>query len=497
MVRRCVSFTCLVVLTVATVCSAFAAEYKVGDRAEEDIVAPAALTVVDVPATQALKEREIRRVNVVYRFYPEAIDEAEAAFRAAFVKTREAFMDTLDKAFGQRVLTTELMASNLFEQTVTAFQKDNILLPVHAQLAAIWASGESDQELEAVLVGRLRETMKEYIRAETSPEDIWVGATLRLVTLNGSAAATERDVEEHGIDMAKTRFISLPRARTELQDKFPSDQRATGRYLASFVKPNCLMEADLTRQMRAKRAAGVNAVDHYQAGQVIVRRGQVINEKIKAALDELKKASAPADPANSSEAGVSNAPVQSVIPVPPSSQPATESQMRWLIGAVTAGFLLLTAMIWRISRRRPAATLLPVPISSGAIVGTGENEWRERALLAEQQAQRARELARAGLLSQFARWLSDRMTQKLIAQRTELVDAHQKAAMEMAELEARLEKVQAPLQERLLIYEKRIADLEKELAMKGEENRELIKAKLQVVRQQLEIEREKNRLEYN
>jgi hypothetical protein len=67
----------------------------------------------------------------------------------------------------------------------------------------------------------------------------------------------------------------------------------------------------------------------------------------------------------------------------------------------------------------------------------------------------------------------------------------------MAELEARLEKVQAPLQERLQAYERRIADLEKELTVKGEENRELIKAKIQIIRKQLEIEREKNRLEFN
>ena len=39
----------------------------------------------------------------------------------------------------------------------------------------------------------------------------------------------------------------------------------------------------------------------------------------------------------------------------------------------------------------------------------------------------------------------------------------------MAELEARLEKVQAPLQERLAAYERRIAELEKELAARGEE----------------------------
>jgi hypothetical protein len=100
-------------------------------------------------------------------------------------------------------------------------------------------------------------------------------------------------------------------------------------------------------------------------------------------------------------------------------------------------------------------------------------------------------------MGHLAQWMAERMTQKLISQRAQLLNDHQRAALEVAELEARLEKVQAPLQERLQAYERRIADLENELNVKGEENRELIKAKIQIIRKQLEIEREKNRLEFN
>jgi len=39
-------------------------------------------------------------------------------------------------------------------------------------------------------------------------------------------------------------------------------------------------------------------------------------------------------------------------------------------------------------------------------------------------------------------------------------------------------------------YELRIVELEKELALKGEENRELTKAKIQVMRKQLEATKE-------
>ena len=78
-----------------------------------------------------------------------------------------------------------------------------------------------------------------------------------------------------------------------------------------------------------------------------------------------------------------------------------------------------------------------------------------------------------------------------------LLDSQDNAASEMAALEARLEKVQAPLQVRLAAYEHRIAELEKELAVRGEENRELLKAKIEMMRKQLEAEREKNRVAFN
>jgi cob(I)alamin adenosyltransferase len=66
-----------------------------------------------------------------------------------------------------------------------------------------------------------------------------------------------------------------------------------------------------------------------------------------------------------------------------------------------------------------------------------------------------------------------------------MLDTQKRAAAEMTELEDRLEKLHAPLQDRLRAYQARISELEKELATKGEENRELTKAKIQLVRKQL------------
>ena len=52
-------------------------------------------------------------------------------------------------------------------------------------------------------------------------------------------------------------------------------------------------------------------------------------------------------------------------------------------------------------------------------------------------------------------------------------------------------QLHAPLQDRIRAYERRIEELERELADKGEENRQLIGARIDVARQQLRMERER------
>ena len=90
------------------------------------------------------------------------------------------------------------------------------------------------------------------------------------------------------------------------------------------------------------------------------------------------------------------------------------------------------------------------------------------------------------LLPHLARILKDKLVRKLLNQRSSLLDTQEKAAADVAELEERLAKIHAPLQERLRAYEQRIQDLERELAQKGEENRELIRAKIQLTKEHME-----------
>jgi hypothetical protein len=85
--------------------------------------------------------------------------------------------------------------------------------------------------------------------------------------------------------------------------------------------------------------------------------------------------------------------------------------------------------------------------------------------------------------------LKDAVVKELAAQRRELLAAQQAATAELTELAQRLEAVQTPLLERLRAYEQRVTELEKELSDQTKENRELLKLKIDMLREKIETER--------
>ena len=90
--------------------------------------------------------------------------------------------------------------------------------------------------------------------------------------------------------------------------------------------------------------------------------------------------------------------------------------------------------------------------------------------------------------------LKNAIVQELAAQRRELLAAQQTAAAELTELARRLEAVQTPLLERLHAYEQRVTELEKELADQTKENRELLKLKIEMLREKIKTELSASRI---
>jgi DNA repair exonuclease SbcCD ATPase subunit len=132
-----------------------------------------------------------------------------------------------------------------------------------------------------------------------------------------------------------------------------------------------------------------------------------------------------------------------------------------------------------------------------AMLETVADAWRQRALKAEQRTEQVLAEARASLAPHLAQVLKESLVQELASQRKELLQAQQIAAAEIAQLTHHLDEVRAPVQERLRSYEMRIQELEKELAARTKENRELLKLKIEMMRHQVEFESTRNRMEFN
>ncbi len=139
-----------------------------------------------------------------------------------------------------------------------------------------------------------------------------------------------------------------------------------------------------------------------------------------------------------------------------------------------------------------SVALVPRPNVPAATVEPAANEdWRQRALAAEAVASKTTQILRDKLMPEMAAFAKSTLVQGLASERNGLLETQRRAQQELTELEARLAELRLPLRERILVYERRIAELEKDLSTRSEEMRELIRATLSLVRQRLEDEKKK------
>ena len=176
---------------------------------------------------------------------------------------------------------------------------------------------------------------------------------------------------------------------------------------------------------------------------------------------------------------------------------AGDAESGWLLTALNVAAVVCFALWWRWMDRKPAP---PAPSPSLALVpvdGAAEAAWKARALAAESRADKAAALLKVRLMPQLARWMMSELVQRLLHQRVDLLTSQKRAEQEVAHLEKRLDQLHAPLEDRLRAYERRIGELERELAAKGQENRELLKARIDTARKKLASERAKAPVAWN
>ncbi len=464
-----------------------AVEYKLGDVAAEDVITPIPLLVVNPEATEALRQKIAQQVLFVVRHTPQAATEAERELQERITQARAIFATAMQQELGGRLPRAVDLGTAPYSRVVAQLARDSLKgLPLE-QLAPPWLRFESDEPLVRSMLQPLREVMAQPIVATKTDTTMPTTQPVRLLSMRSlTETPSAAEIDAPGVTVAATKVLGLWRAKRLVETHFPAGQEALGKFAATFVRTNAAPDPELTSIIRERRMEGVTANDTYDAAQAIVRKGQRIDRKALSALAAMRE---------KSMIGT----LQTKLAQEKSVAVQITSQTKWIAGGLGLVALALAVILWRL-RARPSTALVPVggnPALEGsdwrALPDGNDAAWRSRALSAEGKAERAHQAIRSGVLG----WMREKIFQTLFRQRAEMLSVQQRAEADMRELEQRLEHLHAPLQERISTYEKRIEELEKELAEKGEENRQLIGARIAVARELLNVERERGRFGTN
>jgi hypothetical protein len=482
------------------------AAYQIGDRAAQDVITPMPLMVVDQAATEALRAQAAQQIPPFFCYYPIKTEEAVSEFKTALNNTRYGFLEAklADKTQGADT------NGPLSGPAVAAFRAQNTGFPAGEKLLASWAANQGD-DLQDSLVATLRAAMARHIRAANLPAALKLNDHARLLTITDPLEIPKLDTaEQQAADIpARTDLVTLEQARADLVNSFPAKEAAVGRFMAGFLRANTEPDMALTRASRDRETTALLSADSYDAGQVIIKHGQIVTARIKAALDQLNDKLQTAARAEQLQQQAVQSQTQAVI---------ANERNRWLSGTllavVVAGGLTVRWQIKRWNRRRRTRALavrvagmeetgvvISCPTCAEHIVvplgmqdGSGlpscdhatHEEWRRRAIAAEQRAQQATAIVRTGMISHLAKYLSTELVRKLVSQRGDLIDVQRQAAERVEQLAGRLENLELPGRESELFYQQRIADLEQQLEESNELNRSLIKLKIATARRQLD-----------
>ncbi len=476
-----------------------------GERAVEDVLTPIRFTAVDPVRTALLREVEGKRIPPLFRVDPRAADEVEKSFFTNYLLTRERFLAALEETFPRHGTNPPVTAHPKFRDFLVRFAAGNEKgFPFTTNVAFRWAEGHRERGTLTNMVLKLRDGMSRfYIIPQSLPQAALDGGPqVRIVASNnGKEKPSIETVENQSLIWPRTNLFTLAQAKAAYQQRFPTNDQVLASYLAGFLKENCFFDAELTRQVRERHSESIFANDQYEAGQFIVKKGQMLDPRLKAALAELKTQVALEE--NKMRTAVEQAKAENALREMKQKSEMSEfksrhfgQQNRWLLGGLIAVAITSSIAVWQVARARRAQNLLPAPVYSGGDGsrdgsgvqpdGVDDRHWRERALTAERRAAQSNEVVRNGLLPHLAFWLKTKLVRGLMSERSHLMRIQQMAERELAELDKRLADLQAPLQERLRCYEQRIVELESQLEVKGHENRELIRAKIESTRRKLE-----------
>lgn len=444
-----------------------------GDVAERNFLTPESLVVVDVETTIKERSLEGEAVPLVIRRNDEALQSAIAQLSEAFARTRERFLDALEETFGTREIGIREINSSRFRIFRNEFQSGNPLMPVNLVLAQTWAKGYDGGPTLDRLAGALRSTMDTHLIG-----DLRQSSTTFLVSLSESDRIRNWGEAAKFATVLEDKAVLTPEeAGLELRRSLDALDRIMGGFVTGMLQSNVTEDPYLTSLVLADRLGGRAVQKRFNPGQMIARKGDRIDLWAALALEKMRRSGIePLSVVRPKPAPKPEPPPQ--VEEGPVEGPSVVAEEVWfrnlplLVGAgvcVVIGGAALAVLFFR--RRR----------HGGSIVSAGEKHQDLKEAVAPH----------------LARELKDKLVGALYSQRGALLDNEQAASGRVAELEARLARLQPAIAEKIRSYEQRIAALEDQLEEKDQETRDLISAKLVLARKELNEEIARNRIEWN
>ncbi len=467
-------------------------------------------------------------------FRLQAAGDAEAELRESFSRVRSEFLDQLFVASKYRRLTVTQAQHPGFQKFVQWFQrrhKDSLMdFPINPSLAEAWATGNGDTDLKETLAERLREVMEMYVVAALPGRSDEV----RIVPCDSDKKIPSPETALRvSFTLPATNLCSLSRARLKLKRSFDPEDQNQARFVAQFIRANCVPDEDLTSALRELARLDVAPESLQPPAEEVAPGAETIPDLAATTREADKRADSERTPTRF-EPGAQIADMGAQLLAFLQSA-GSEIQTAWdkqplLYDGVAAGIALLLVgwLIWRPSKpvqslrvvggqtaytvifnaARNETIFLPVKTefspqlivadtgSSGTLVKMESEphsvsaspldlEWQDRVLGAEKRAEELLAQVRAGLAPHLAKQMMSELVRKLVADREGLLQAHFAASSQVAEIEQRFAKVHAQLQERLKEYQARNLELEKELAASTEQNRKLLSTQIETLQKRI------------
>jgi len=136
------AFFAVVVLLLPCATHAALPNYKLGDVAEDDVITPVPLQVVNPEATDALKQKVAQQVLFIVRYIPQSASEAEAELRASIAATRAKFMAALQQNLSAGASADANVDPATLEKTIGDIAHESPKNLTLAKFAPLWARGQ-------------------------------------------------------------------------------------------------------------------------------------------------------------------------------------------------------------------------------------------------------------------------------------------------------------------------------------------------------------------